>query len=87
MESENPVITRDLDRDPGERLLLPARRSDGRRVSRELEMSQDAADDGGLGDGGDEAQAPRLTPGAALHVDVKDPFEQPCPASVPSRLE
>ena len=53
-------------------LLGQVRRDDGRRVSRELEMSQDAADDGGLGDGGNELQDPRLTPGTALHgvVDV-----------------
>ena len=83
--SNTPVITRDVVRAPGELLLRQARRGDRRRVSRELEMSQDAADDGGLGDGGDEAQDPRLTPGAALHIEVKDPFEQPCPAKARGR--
>jgi hypothetical protein len=33
----------------------------------------------GLGDGGDASQGSLVTPGAALHVDVKNPFEQPCP--------
>jgi hypothetical protein len=42
---------------------------------RELEMTQDAADDGWLGGGGDELQGPLMTPGIVLHVDVKDPFE------------
>ena len=83
--SNTPVITRDVVRAPGELLLRQARRGDRRRVSRELEMSQDAADDGGLGDGGDEAQDPRLTPGAALHIEVKDPFEQLCPAKARGR--
>ena len=66
-------------------LLLQARRGDRRGERRELEMRQDAADDGWLGDGGEESQGPLVTPRAALHVDVKNPFEQPCPAKARGR--
>jgi len=48
-------------------LLHQARRGDRRGERRELERRQEAADDGGLGDGGDESQGSLVTPGAALH--------------------
>jgi hypothetical protein len=80
-----PVTIRDVGRDPGEMLLHQARRGDRRGERRELERRQKAADDGGLGDGGDASPGSRVTPGAALQVDVKNPFEQPCPANARGR--
>ena len=64
---KHPVTICDVGRDPGERLLHQARRGDRRGEHRELERRQEEADDGGLGDGGDESQGSLVTPGAALH--------------------
>jgi len=45
---------RDSGRGPGERGLGPAGRLDWRGVRRELEIGEDGADEGRIGDGGDK---------------------------------
>ena len=81
----HPVTIRDVGRDSGERLLHQARRGGRRGERRELERPQEAADDGGLGDGGDASQGSMVTARTTLHVEVKNPFEQPCPAKARGR--
>jgi hypothetical protein len=69
-----------LGRGPGETSLLHARQYDRRGVGGELEMPQDAANDGSVGDSGDDPQGTPVTSGASFQVDGKDPLEQPRPA-------
>jgi hypothetical protein len=61
-----------------DRLASPGRR-DGRRGRSELQMAEDRADHLARRDDGDAPQHARLTPGAAGHLQGKDPLEQPRP--------
>src|SRR5262249_36335345 len=55
-------------------------RRDGRRICSELQMAEDFANPLALRDDGDDPQHALLTPGAAGHIQRKDPLEQPRPA-------
>ena len=67
---------------PGEGFLADTRRSNGGRVSRELQMPEDLPDHLAVRDGGDGPQRPLRIEWAAHHVKSKDALAQLRPAPV-----
>src|SRR5262249_31894832 len=59
--------------------LVSTGRRDGGRVYRAFQMAEDLADHLALREAGVEPQHPLVTPGAACHLQAKDPLQQPRP--------
>ena len=76
---QTPCQSRRFRQRPRRNVFAPRAPLRSAGVGGELEMPQDAANDGSVGESGDDPQGTQVTSGASFQVDGKDPLEQPRP--------